>query len=419
MAGRRRIVRRTTKNKLLPVVLTCVCCAGALAGEARPDVSWDQIEDWAMGDAVSIALGPKTEPAKPDPKVLASPAKPEPPKPEPAKPEPPQEAKAVIPPPKSTSRRAEPREIAEIKGKFLQRATPRLIKSDADRAYDQSFDIAYKMENYGKAMETLKIIAADKRLQMKENYFRDTDVWVAGKICETGLISGQMQTASLEACIKIWKDKAQKAVEDMKQNGNARNDIPRDAAQIQKREEFYRNFSALQEENKRLELAGEDNPKYLADLAWKLYDQGLPAHPMRYLAQLYKMREWYPDFEYVKSGEVQVRIAKMLGNELWLSAEAAQEGIVAQEKFQQHGAVVSGDICWLIADNWQKMANEQKTNRDAMEYFTKAKTYYELFQKKYGSNSGNRGNGPENKSDCQRRLEEVNKAIAARIVRNQ
>jgi hypothetical protein len=411
------------KNSALLAVTVAIACAGARAGDARPDVPWDTIEDWALGDQVSISIGGKTEP-KPDPKVLTSPAKPEGPKPEPGKEAPPPATAEprIIPPPKSTSRRAEPRDFTEYKAKFLQRAVQRLTKADADRNYEQCFDIAYKMENYGKAMEALNHMREDKRLLIKENWYRDTDVWIAGKMCETGLMSGQLQAAALDTYIKTWKDKALKAVDDMKQNGFGRNDVWRDAAGVQRREDFYRNYAAVVEENKKMELAGEDNAKFLAELGFRLWDEGRPTHALRYLSILLKLREWFPDFDHVKNGEVQVRIARVLSNDFGLYREAADEATVAQEKFQSHAGVASGEICWIIADNWQKLANEQKTNREALEYFKQSKTYYEMYQRKYGSAANNKpGNGPgnDNRTECQKRLDDVNKGIATRAVRNQ
>ena len=390
--------------------------AQTLAEESRPDVNWDQIEAWALGDALTIQLGSGKAEAKPDkpenadPKVMATP-EPAAPKVEAPKPESLLEPRATIPPLKSTSRRADPRAIAELRASILQRAATRLTRLEADRQYDQAFDLAYRVENYFKAMEFVMKMLADKRWS-----HRDTEIWAAGKMWEIGLLSGQMQSNTLEVHFKNWKERALKAVEEGR---FVRGDIPHNAEQIRQREMLYRSWSqGLSEDLKKLEAAGDEHPKPLWNLAIRFSDEYRPYWPMRCMSALVKLREWHPEFEQVKSGDVQVRLAKLLWEHFWMPREAAEEAERAMEKHPKHPVVLDGDLCWIAAEGNRQLGFEQKTNREALEYFKQAKFWYETYQKKYGNGQHNRTQGQEPKTECQRRIEDTNKNIEIRQIRN-
>jgi len=419
-------VRRTLRNRplFLRALLAGCLCVPAFAGEARPDVSWDQIESWALGDALTVALtAQKSDPKpdkidktdKPDPKVAAAPeaapAKPEPAKTEVKAPEPVVEARLVIPAPKSTSRRADPREYADLKGKFLQRASTRLQRLEADRVWDQAYDLSYKTENYAKCVELIGRMLQDKRYM-----HRDFEVWASGKMWEIGLLSNQMNNQTVDFHFKTWKERAAKAIEEGK---FVRGDIPHELPQVQIREAFYKSWGqGLSDDLKKMEAAGEDTPKYLWELAIRFHDDAKPAWPMHYMNLLLKLREWHPEFDPVKSGEVQTRLSRLLWEQFNMPKESCDEAERALEKFPKHPSVVNGDMCWIAAEGTRQLAFEQKTNREGFEFFKQAKQWYETYQKKFGGGQYNKRNGDDPKSEVQKRIEETNKNIEIRQVRN-
>ena len=414
------------KDRVLAALFAACLCASVAAGEARPDVSWDQIEAWALGDALTISIAPDKADARPDkvdkpePKVMATPepAKPEQKPPEPAKaPEPARlvdaglEPRMNIPAPKSNSRRADPRDAAELKGRFLMRGAPRLQRLEADRVWDQAFDLAYKMENYGKCVEIISRMLQDRRYA-----HRDTEIWAAGKMWEIGLLSGQMSAQTLEFHFKNWKERALKAIEEGK---FVRGDVPHQAAQVQAREVLYRSWSqGLSEDLKKMEAAGEDNPKFLWDLLIRYGDEARPSRPLQCMILLLRLREWHPEFEHVKSGEVQTRLASLLWEQFNMPLESTEEARLAMDKFSKHPEVLAGDMCWIAAESSRQAGFEQKTNREGLEYFKQAKVWYETYQKKFGIGQHNRRNGDDPKAEVQKRIEDTNKQIEIRQIRN-
>jgi hypothetical protein len=383
-----------------PLACVAFTCRG---GEpAPPEINWEQIEAWAAGDAV--VLVPKKTPDAPKTDV-------KPTAPAVAKTEPPPETKPAV---KLPSKVTDAKDYVEMRVKFAARASALLKVEEAERRYDRAFDIAYRAENYLKAGEMVAKIKTDKRYAGREY-----ELWTAAKTWELGCLINLPKNL-LQGFFRSWKDKSTKAIEDnlITDQGLAdRLQVARDLNKVAQREAYFNSVPDVFEELRIQELKGETDWKQLWELAMR-YAGDSPSVPMKYMAQLYRLRERFPDCDVVKSGEVQVCIARCLSDVLWLPQDAADEAVVAMEKFKQHGAVANGDMCWIAAENYKWHAGDLKTNKDQLEMYRKAHHYLVEMQTNHPKNGNNnpfKMSGEQiAKSQVQRRLEEVSNNIRKR-----
>jgi hypothetical protein len=396
------------KSKTALFFCAFLACAGftCRGGEPAPplEINWEQIEAWASGDAV--VLTPKKTPDAP--KTDAKPATPAV-----AKTEPPPEAKPAVPV-KLPSRVTEAKDFLEMRAKYAARASAMLKIDEAERRYDRAFDVCYRNENYLKAGEMVgKMYGDDKRYPGKEY-----ELWMAAKAWELGCLIN-LPRNNLEILFKKWRDKATRAIQEnlITDPGLAdRLQVPRDPNRLAQREAYFNSIPALFEELRIQELKGETDWKQLWDLAMR-YSGDSPSLPMRYMAQLYRLRERFPDCDVVKSGDVQVAIARYLSDVLWMPQDAAEEAVAAMEKFKQHGAVANGDMCWIAAQNFSSYAGELKTNKEQLEMYRKAH-HYLVEMANYPRNGNNkpftRPGEQRALSETQRRLDDVSNHIRKR-----
>jgi tetratricopeptide (TPR) repeat protein len=375
--------------------------AAKLPPKAAPPVETAKIPiDAKVDPKVALPLDPKIVTTKPTPDVEV-----------PKNVEKVADVKPGIPEPKNKNRKKDPKECLEWRSKFLQRAETRIQQFETKRNFVQIIELAYKMEDYQRVVAVLERVLREGSVNG-----RDNEVWLAAVAWEVGLLIPNSNPQKLDVLVKNWKSKALAAIENVKldeqENRWTRWDTPHSVATVEEREAFFKSWQKpLQDDLKKMELAGEDDPKYLWDLAMRYQDQKKPWIPLRYMNMLLKLRAWHDDFAHVKSGEVQVRLARLLSEQFGLPPEAIVEATSVVDKYPKHAAVVSGEICWILAENNLALAKDQQMNKDKVPYYEEAKKYYDQYRKIAHAHN-NKIHPGAHQSETQRKLEDVNSNLS-------
>ncbi len=173
---------------------------------------------------------------------------------------------------------------------------------------------------------------------------------------------------------------------------------------------FEKENDALANTFKQLELNGDRLPDALWNMCGR-FKAGRPWRPMKYLESLYKLREWYPTFEYSANGEIQWRIIKVLSiHELQLK-DAADEADNLIAHWPKCNYVVSGDALWVAATNREQQGHvtvETENNKTARPILQKALKQYVEFKLAHPRHRENHKLGPKSPhpgiSECEFRI---------------
>jgi hypothetical protein len=297
-------------------------------------------------------------------------------------------------------RRPEPPQINEARQAFMAKGAYNADRAEKSRENDRAFTIYERLQRYQQAAGQLVAMKNDPKR------YANRDTWIKEKWIEIGLLLSPPPRQELEGPFKEWKE-ARLAGNSQIQDKGAKD---RDLYDINQREEMFNAKPTLQEFLTKREAAGDGDPAALWDLSIRLSGDH-PHDPLRHISVLYKLREWYPDFEQVKSGEVQWRLTGDLAWRLELNKEGADEAHFFCETWPKHNAVVSGDALWTECEYRRFQGNEldSKSKSQAIDVWRVARDKYKEFQAKYPGNGHNHANRPGNpKSECQEHLEELN-----------
>jgi hypothetical protein len=355
------------------------------------EVSWDAIETWAAAGGEPAKVAEASPAGKGDAKTPDVKAPGPAPLPEPAKPQ--------WTPQRPGMRRPEPAQISEVRQAFAIKGVYSAERAEKSRDYERAFLLYDRLQRYQQAAQQLLMMKNDqKRYAWRE-------LWIKEKWIELGLLLGQSRQ-DMDAAFKDFKE-ARLAKNAEIQDKGARE---RDMYDLNQREEMLNAKPTLPEFLIKREVAGDGDPAALWDLSGRLSGDR-PHDPLRHISVLYKLREWYPDFEHVKGGEVQWRLACDLAGRLELNKEAADEAHALCENYPKHNSVLNGDALWMECEHRRFLGTEldSKSKSQAIEVWRVARDKYKEFQAKYPNNGHNHANRPGNpKSECQEHLEDLN-----------
>jgi hypothetical protein len=375
-----------------------------------PEIPWDTIEAWAGGNAIpegpKVADAGKKSDAKAPEKATAAPG-PAAGKPDPATPPapvtPPQEVKPAWIAPKPGEHRAEPSQCAEIRTLFLRHAELLADRAEKSREYERAFTWYYRMERYSNAFNELVNMRQDPK------HFASKDYWIKEKWFETGCVMPQSPVShqDLETLFNEWKTAKLARMKEAESKPDYNKDSKNwENWDISMREKMYTEKPTLMEFLLKREQSGEADPAILWELCTR-YGSEHPAHPLRYMTVLYKLREWFPDYEKVKSGEVQWRIVTVLADQLDLHKEWADEAHAIQEKYPKYSAVTGGDALWYEAAGRKEQAEENRPKKEQIEIWRESKRLFVDFQQKFPASSHNHPAVGEKKSEAQQKIEDI------------
>jgi hypothetical protein len=370
-----------------------------------PEVSWEAIEAWASGnpEPAPAPAPTKTEPAKADPK----PADPKPADPKPV--EPPAAEPKALPALKPGEHRTEPKQIALARDKFLKTWPKQAEAAENKRDWDNGWRWEYKFEHYPQALQDLYHMMDDKRYK---NIIQDGTAY--DKMLMTNHVCPQIQRTTIDKMMAEWKAGQMSVIKDRENaDPNYKPREKQDLDTIAKREAFHQESIKLTESGtplleslRKQEVAGEQDPKLLWDLAQR-FNENAPFGPLHYMSVLYKLKEWYPDLDVVKSGEVQWRLVKVLADDLQIYKETADEAEYMCENYPKYGSVREGEALWIEAENRRLQGDVESPKSAQLPIWYKAREKYKEFRDKYPRHHCNQP-GPGNaKPTAQTELENL------------
>jgi hypothetical protein len=392
-----------------------------------PEVSWDAIEAWASGTAELPPAVVATPAPAPAPAPAPGPASGPPPGPAPAKtetankpePKPPESKTPELPPidmrpgvgPKST--RQEPRQIAALREKFLRVNSKIAEIAENKRDYDTAWRWNYRCERYTQAMQNLYMMTKDKH---SSRFVQDGTL--ADRILMTHYMFPQISRQDVDKALGDWKAAAIAAIKEREAADPKFKDREKaDLDQVTRHENFHLDAikvldagSNLTDYLHKFEVAGETDPRYLVDVGLR-YAENTPAGPLHLLSVLYKMKEWYPEHEAVKNGEVQWRLIRVLSEELWLYKEAADEAAYMIETYPKNGQVQAGEVLWTEAENRHRQGDAEYLKKDQMPIWYEARNLFRQFKEKYPRHQRNQPGPNNSKPACQGEIETLDGKI--------
>lgn len=350
--------------------------AGLMAAEppTPPRVPWNDIEAWAMSGPAQPAGADSAE--KPPVKTASAPVVPDAPPPT----TPPTETGTGRP----VDRKRTPPAWTERHNQISIVMASRL-KATTTSQHNQLYEIHYLMEQYEKALTYLVAMLKEPRKWTRE----DASGWLAGRVWETGLLKGG--TLNADAVKKYYDEWVVKERSRLVQQA----EVLRPASLkwqeqfFEAHQTYFKTTQNIADLIRKKEQEGESNPAALWEMCDRFHNQH-PDAPVVYLRFLYKLREWYPEFDAVKKGTVQQHIAHALaGNRLRLYKEAAEEMEMLLEKWPQADSSINGYGNYFAGRFWQyhgdavKAAQERNALRDAHDAWQKALTHAQKVQKDF------------------------------------
>jgi len=365
---------------LLGLLLLGLCSPARCAAEEVP-IKFDDIKVWAKTD-------PKPEPPKADPKVD--------PKPPEVKPEPPKPAWV---PSRPGERRPLPDSLRDKERHLIQDARDSLenAKAEINRTKNWEFGVgmAWEAEQYDLAMQYLSFIPQERKYKDNHDHGPDS-TWFFECYWSLGLLAQNKPSPELiKGAYLKWEEKAQAGAPD----GNW----------LKSRQVFYKEFAKIEQEIKDLDIKGDGDPNALWMIVDKYYWPGLPSANVHCTMALYKLREWYPNFAMVESGEVQWRICDRLHHHLRNYDDAMKEMKLVMERWPKFGQVQGGEASWLYA--LELIWTGKDPRAPHKDLVIQGITVLENFQKNYGKHGANQpkpgGDPNQGKTDAGMTLDDA------------
>ena len=364
------------------------------------------IESWASGNSVEGAKVAVADIKKPDGKPAdaktpaapnaptpAAPARPEPPAP------PPPDPKAQWTAPHPGEHRPEPAQIAEIRAAFGKKVEVLADRAEKSKDFERAWMLFYRGERYLEAINQLMTMKNDPK------HFPNREAYIKEKWLETCVMMVPQPRAQIDTLFKEFKDpRVEQAKKEPNKDAQARM-----LDDLKTAEDVVNMKPNASEFLIKREAAGETDANVLWELSQR-YNRDLPHWPLRHMSVLYKLREWFPEFEPVKSGEVQWRLANVLSHQLELNKEAADEAHFMCDIWVKNPEVLNGEALWIECE-YRRLQGEQDSHsrKDQLEAWRIARDKYKDFQTKYYTNPHNKATPPTNpKSDCLVHLEDLN-----------
>lgn len=362
---------------LRAVCAVALCAAsGAAAGEAPPPVSWDDVEAWALGKSGPEAKSekPAPKPAEGQPQKAPGPPKEAPPE-DPARKEPPPEAVALWKRPSPTSRRPDPKAWQELQPKLppLLLERPKDLRRNGE--FDRLYELYFNLERYDLALQAIAEQIGDPKVAANED--------------RVNRISGQFWRAAILHPTPIPQAHIDGAYQKWRSGLRPPPDAKEFNEYVKEQEDMYKLGRKLIDELKAQEFQGDERPEPLWELIRRFEDER-PANPLGIVRAGYKLREWFPEFEKVKKGEVQQRITSRLHWPLQVQDAAAEEGLLMLQQYPEHSWVKNGDATWTRAEDLRDYGYSLQSYNKAIPYWQQAVAHYQEFKKHYPNHSNNK-----------------------------
>jgi hypothetical protein len=167
------------------------------------------------------------------------------------------------------------------------------------------------------------------------------------------------------------------------------------SAHRQRRFDYFTNQGAtLQADLKELETKGATDPEAFWTLH-RRFASNTPEQPLRHALTLHRLRSFYPEYERVKTGDVQWELARVLHHDLrplGLSREALEEYETMLSKYPEHRMVKEGSALYDKADARRRIALDLAPSRkaEAIAGLRKALELFMKFQRDFPEHYGNR-----------------------------
>ncbi|MCW8132754.1 MAG: hypothetical protein KIS92_20580 [Planctomycetota bacterium] len=374
--------------------------AGAHAEDFDPaKVPWDQIEAWASGKSPDNPWKPGAKPSPPKPPP-AEPKKPDPAPPEPAKPEPKPDPKPD-PAVKNPTRHAEPPQIAMVRQKAMAYLEDEIRDAMRFKDYNRMYNAHFRHDQFDLALQDLIQVASDPKRWPNEN----NGTTVCGGFWQCALLAkARPNPASVDKAFQQWEQRHNTKDQNIQNYVNAMKD-------------YYTNAQKYLSQVADLEAKGDSDPNAF----WQVIDRFQNDRPhgnLRYVAVLYRMRDWYPEHEQVANGEVEWRIFDRLHHHLCVFDMAAEEARILIEKYPKHWSVSGGEAYWKLGESLHWHANSLPKNAKAFEIYEEARRAYMAYQQKFpGKNYSTpkpQGDPNAGKSDVGMRIEDLNRILPRR-----
>ena len=320
---------------------------------APVEVAWDVIESWASGNAVegakvAVADTKKKTDTKPADTTAPAPA-PAPagggatPPTAPARPEtppapPPPDPKAQWTAPHPGEHRAEPAQIAEIRAAFSKKAEFLADRAEKSKDFDRAWQLFYRAERYLEAINQLSTMKNDPK------HFPNRETYIKEKWLETCVMMVPQPRAQIDLLCKEFKDpRVEQAKKEPNKDAQARM-----LDDLKMAEEVVNMKPNATEGLVKREAAGEADANILWDLSQHYVLRKFRPRRCGTCLCSTSCASGFPEFEPVKSGEVQLaRLANVLAHQLEINKEAADEAHFLSDIWSKNQNVTNGEALWI------------------------------------------------------------------------
>jgi len=382
--------------------LLTLLAGSAAAEEFDPaKIPWEQIEAWAQekSDANPFRLG-----AQPPPNQPAPPPK-EPKKPEP---EPPKklEPDAPVRPeytPRPGVRRPDPLQVQTLRQKALAEMEDDVKEALRRKDMRRAFDNYFRNDQYDNAMQVLMQVAQDPKKYADEH----NGPWLYENFWQTGVLTrNRMPQPHLDKAFQDWESRIEKRDKD-----------PNWMNWFNGQKDYFTNSAKYLAQVQELEIKGDTDPESLWQACERL-NQNRPPSNMRCVVNLIKLREWFPDYGRVMSGEVQWRMVERIYHGLRVWEIAADEAKAMIERHPKNGNVTGGEAFWRRAESLYNQGNSMPRGVKAYELWEEARRIYQnmprAFPQHYSVKDPRQQQHGPPKTDVTIRLEDLNNKLRSR-----
>jgi len=374
---------RGPKNNLVAfaaaVVLACATLQAGLsaAEEVNPAaIPWEHIEAYASGKI-------DQNPFVPGAKIQLPQPQPEKPKVE----QPKAESKPGV-------KQKDPEQIAVLK-RLVQKQYDEELKAAARLGLKQQFEMYLRFDKYDEAFKCLGAIQIDPKKYASEHRgdWLNYNIWTVGLMLNQRLPKG-----ALDKFYQTWDQELDKPPAE---NGGWHH-------WYKQRKEYWASGDKIKDQLQELERQGETDGEALWTLV-NLYNQQRPPSNVQFAVVLYRLREWFPEYQHIKSGDAQwLLIMRLWQLHLWEQAEA--EINLQLERWPNQASSKDGEAAWHLAHAFKQQAYEIGKNNAGYEKAKEALQLFQNFQRKYPKSPHNQQqqhNRPGS-NNCSDQIGEIN-----------